>query len=51
MTGLTMRRLWTGLTAAFILAALPSVSVAADRRTAHTATLLTTGDILLAMTS
>ncbi|MCM2303486.1 MAG: fibronectin type III domain-containing protein [Elusimicrobia bacterium] len=42
-----MRRLWTGLTAAFILAALPSVSGAVDRRTAHTATLLSTGDLLI----
>ncbi|MBI2386151.1 MAG: fibronectin type III domain-containing protein [Elusimicrobia bacterium] len=48
MTGLTMRRLSTALAAALLLAALPAVSAAADRRTAHTATLLTTGDVLLA---
>lgn len=43
-----MRRLSTALAAAFCLAALPSISPAADRRVAHTATLLTSGDILLA---
>lgn len=48
MTGLPTRRLWTGLTAAFILAALPSFSQAADRRVAHTATLLPSGDVLIA---
>lgn len=48
MTGLTMRRLSTALAAALVLAALPSVSAAADRRVAHTATLLSTGDLLLA---
>jgi N-acetylneuraminic acid mutarotase len=48
MTGLTMRRLWTASAAASLLAALPAVSSAAVRRTAHTATLLTTGDLLLA---
>jgi N-acetylneuraminic acid mutarotase len=48
MTGLTMRRLSTALAAALLLAALPAVSAAADRRAAHTATLLTTGDLLLA---
>ncbi len=48
MTGLTMRRLSTALAAAFLLAALPGFSSAADRRVAHTATLLTNGDLLLA---
>ncbi len=49
MTGLTIRRLSTALSAAFLLAALPSVSPAAVvRRVAHTATLLTTGDVLIA---
>ncbi|MEQ1919193.1 MAG: kelch repeat-containing protein, partial [Elusimicrobiota bacterium] len=50
MTGLTMRRLSTALCATFILAALPGVSPAAvpEQRVAHTATLLTTGDILIA---
>ncbi|MCR4294754.1 MAG: hypothetical protein NUW21_04420, partial [Elusimicrobia bacterium] len=43
-----MRRLSTALAAAFILAALPSISSAADRRVAHTATMLTSGDVLLA---
>ncbi|MDD5302882.1 MAG: kelch repeat-containing protein [Elusimicrobia bacterium] len=45
-----MRRLSTALAAAFLLAALPSVSSAAvpNRRVAHTATLLTTGDLLIA---
>ncbi len=48
MTGLTMRRLSTALAAALLLAALPAVSAAADRRIAHTATLLPSGDILVA---
>lgn len=49
MTGLTMRRLTTSLSAAFILAALPCISEAATiRRVSHTATLLTSGDILIA---
>lgn len=48
MTGLTMRRLSTALAAALFLAALPSVSAAADRRAAHTATLLPSGDLLVA---
>lgn len=45
-----MRRLSTALCATFILAALPGVSVAAvpERRVAHTATLLTNGNILIA---
>lgn len=43
-----MRRLSTALAAALILAALPSISAAADRRVAHTATMLTTGDVLIA---
>lgn len=48
MTALSMRRLRTALAAALIFAALPCVSRAASRRTAHTATLLPRGDILLA---
>ena len=48
MTGPTMRRLSTALAAAFISAALPSVSSAADLRVAHTSTLLPSGDILIA---
>ncbi|MDP3542197.1 MAG: kelch repeat-containing protein [Elusimicrobiota bacterium] len=48
MTGLPMRRLWTSLTAAFFLAALPSISPAQSRRIAHTSSLLTTGDLLVA---
>jgi len=47
MTGLTIRRLSTALAAALLLAALPAVSAAADLRSAHTATLLTTGDLLI----
>ncbi|MEK7233824.1 MAG: kelch repeat-containing protein [Elusimicrobiota bacterium] len=43
-----MRRLSTALAAAFISAALPSVSSAADLRVAHTSTLLPSGDILIA---
>lgn len=42
-----MRRLSTGLAAAFLLAALPAISSAQSRRVAHTATLLTTGDLLI----
>ncbi len=49
MTGLTMRRLSTALSAAFLLAALPSASpAAAIRRVSHTATLLPNGDLLIA---
>lgn len=48
MTGLTIRRLSTALAAAFLLGALPRVSFAADRRAAHTSTLLTNGDLLIA---
>jgi hypothetical protein len=42
-----MRRLTTALTAAIFLAALPAVSSAQTRRKAHTATLLTSGDLLV----
>ncbi len=48
MTGLTMRRLPTALSAALFLAVLPSVSSAQVRRVGHTATLLATGDVLIA---
>ncbi len=49
MTGPTMRRLTTALSAAFFLAALPSISPAATvQRVGHTATLLTTNDLLIA---
>lgn len=43
-----MRRLLTACAAALLFAALPSVSAAATQRAAHTATLLTTGDLLIA---
>ena len=46
MSGPSMRRLSTTLCAAFILAALPS-HAATIRRVSHTATLLTTGDVLI----
>jgi len=48
MTGLTIRRLPTALAAALLLAALPSISQAQTRRVAHTATLLPSGDLLIA---
>ncbi len=48
MTGPTMRRLSTALCAAFFIAALPSISPAQTRRVSHTATLLVSGDLLIA---
>ncbi len=50
MTGLSKRRLRSALSAAFFFAALPLVSRAAvpAQRVAHTVTMLTTGDLLIA---